>query len=239
METNQITTTKGSSITIPEMWAGDNLGENKPAYPNLLLMQPSSNLVAQGVANAGDIVDGSSKEVILKKGTPIEFFPIMLNSEWHRYKKNNPQDKDKWMKCEKLAMPPHGAGTKWTTEERLDGGYPTKEGRLLRVFIGIVGKLDLYPYMIVLKGMSTGAAIALLNHAERKVAQKKPYADTVFKMVTGPKEFGGKTQQAIDILPSRSAKPEELKIAIEWRQSLLTMRDKVLAQEEDDSGAAF
>jgi len=55
--------------------------------PKVLLMQGLSELVDQGVARAGDIVENIDNEVLAKRGDPLTFIAFYWSKEWLHFKK--------------------------------------------------------------------------------------------------------------------------------------------------------
>lgn len=209
------------------IWGGDNVQSEDISIPSILLMQATNNLVASGVANVGEIIDSSTKEVLAKRNEAMEFIPLMANTEWVMQQKD---EKNQWRKVKVVEGPPEAVGRKWTLETVVDG-KPTKFSKVLHVFLAIPGKMDEMPRYLSLKGMSVGAAQTIGTHVFMKNKFQKPIADTVFKLSNSAHSFNGITQLAFEVSKLRPTTQEELTTACQWREMLVGQKSKVVLDD--------
>ena len=77
-KTKELTTTKTTGITThtDTAWGTEGVDNADVLVSRIHLLQNSSKAVAAETANAGDIIDTVTSEVIVKKGETVEFIPI-------------------------------------------------------------------------------------------------------------------------------------------------------------------
>lgn len=78
---------KTTAVAVPEnlkgSWGSEGVDSSDILIPRLLLMQPISERVGEGVAQAGDIIKSTTGEVLAPKGKTMEFIPIKTFKTWN------------------------------------------------------------------------------------------------------------------------------------------------------------
>lgn len=82
---NELTTTQTTELTTAQdlsAWGQADVSASDLVLPKILLMQGLSELVAQGNAKMGDIINSLTSEVIGGEKSPIKILPFFCRKSW-------------------------------------------------------------------------------------------------------------------------------------------------------------
>ena len=86
MSTKAIEVKKEAALAVPTelqgSWGSEGISNSDILIPRLLLMQGTSEAVADGAAAQGDILRSTTKKVLAKKGESLQFIPLMSFKTW-------------------------------------------------------------------------------------------------------------------------------------------------------------
>lgn len=207
--------------------------------PNLVIVQPTSKLAA----NAGEIVDLNTKQVVAQTGKPLNFVPLWFFKSWeifHEDKQNNREYQGKEIFGPKNAL--------WKWEEPMaDGG---KIRRYLNTNVFMILEKDLEApmpqlYLFRFKGKSTNEGKKLLTFWTNAKNYKQIPFSYVFSvtpsLVTDQKGkyFVATLANVMDGDKYRTISGEALKVAAGWvkmiQTNLAAMTSAQLTVDDEDT----
>lgn len=221
-------TTKETNLPAAPMsaWGAENITSDDITVPVILLMQPLSQYVTDGVAKPGTMIDSLSKEKVLgdeKKAVEVIIFGSFKTwREEHdgKYKRTIP-----WG--------PDNASFPW--EEELEDGTVVERDLVQNFYVLTtedIAKGEAFPYVVKFKGMSMQAAKQLGTHLKKLQTLNKPSASKVFSLKTRKDSNDKGTFWVFEPVVLRDSTDVEMATAYTWYKTLQSASVKVHDEDE-------
>lgn len=224
--------TQGQMVAVPAgSWGGEQASSKDMVIPRINLMQDISQLVKDGKARAGQIVNGATGEVLADKGAKVEIIPILTFAEWLLYdvvdghggkKKLNYTGK---LVCDK-------SNENWPNEAIING-KPISRTRQINVLCLRPELIDELPFIVSFKKTGTMAGKKLSTHFQVSAMKGAPAARQVFNLSAVVGTFDGHTFHKFDVETGRAATQDEVATAYHWYQLFNQGAAKVADETEE------
>lgn len=207
-------------------WGGEDISTEDIVIPKIMLMQPMSDLVTDGVAKIGEFRDSLNTSRILGYTTekPVEFIVFGTFKRWMEFKDKEFQRAFVWT--------PENAELK--TEEITEAGELITRDVSLNFYCLLPDDIEsgeAFPYVISCRMTSKQAGKDLSTHIKKLQMFKKPSAAKVF-VLTATKETNDKgTFFVLHTAVGRDATATEQAAAYEWYK--LLGKSKVRVDDSD------
>lgn len=194
-------------------WGAENVSSKDLIIPKILLMQGMSQLVADGKAAVGQLIDSVSGELLGDRSKPMPFIPFYTFKTWITSKK-------KGEKYEYVGQTPMDATNEDLPVEFSEGADLFRRDRCINVYVltpaALEKKEGIIPYMISFRRTSYQAGKKLSTHIAKLADFNQPPAARNFLLSVGTKENEKGKFGVFDIEMKEATKPEHLKIAYDW-----------------------
>jgi hypothetical protein len=215
----------------PELaaWGASPIDEKDIVIPRLLLMQPGSDLVTDGKASFGHVINSLTGEKIADMQTPFKVLPFMLKKSWVEYEAPAKKgDKKRFLRT--YAVAPDNKDQKYEGEEKNDEGKTIKITRdlCMNFYVLLPSELDRggeLPYILTFRrtALKDGKKLATQMYVTNYGAQLPPPALIVTVAVKKQATDAG-TWCTPDVLLSpdatkRSSK-EQIEAALKWFKTI-------------------
>lgn len=210
-----------------QAWGSEGLDLADVKIPKLLLMQPTSELVAAGKANVGEIIRSTTGEVVVPRGQSVRIIPLLSRKTWRIMEKEG--EKFEWRRNEPCTEENKNRKFTWTdpetkTEWRADRtlGFfcllPGDIEREVAALEGATGDLTaaLIPVLLEFTRSSYGAGRDLATHFATARMAKKPPASWGLLLGAETKKNDKGTFQIFTITKGEKTPELSLKKAHEW-----------------------
>ena len=229
----------------PQNWGNEAVAPTDVLIPKVLLMQGISDLVADRKANAGDIVDSTSQEVLLsmdeiEKGKRLEVIPLKMfkNVVIEEYDSK----KNKWKYLRTQDYRPNDEKNLWEFEE--DGkklrGNVTLNYYVLRA--DQTSQPDALPYVLSFRRTSRKAGQLIATYFMKcNMAKVPPASKTILIGSEGQTNKDGEPFKVFTAQEGKQTSKEQLAVAYNWFvmiQKGLTKVDETDVQSEEVGGAS-
>lgn len=209
-------------------WGGEDISNEDIIIPKILLMQPMSELVTDGVARIGEFRDSMNKDRKLgDEKTAVELIIFGTFKTWLEFKDDEYLSTKQWS--------PQNADLK--LEEVVEDGSIIRRDKVLNFYCLIPGDIasgEPFPFVLSCRRTSAMAGKTINTHIKKLQMFKKPSAAKVFAL-TSRKETNDKgTFFVSEINVLRDSTPEELTAAYEWYKALA--KSKVRVDDSDLTG---
>jgi len=212
-------------------WGDSPISANDIIIPRLLLMQGQSDLVIDGKAVTGDIVDNSTQTVVAKPGEPMELIPFHVEKLWIVSRKKKGASRFEFEKFIPVTL--QNEKMEWNMKE---GDEEIKNEYSFQVYF-LNPKDPSIPFIATFKSTSlrTGKALMTQMYVRNAAAGLVPAAYVV--ELSSHKEKNDQGNFAVwDCKPSRKSTAEELTAALTWLKTVRSGKTRV--SEEADLSAA-
>jgi hypothetical protein len=210
---------KNSPQTVVKNW-GQKFNAANIIMPKIILQQKMSELVEDGKAKPGDLVDNLTDEVLAPVGKPLEIIPFRTETVW--MEKHN---------GEFAGVKPYD-GQELPFDEEKDGVTIVRD-KVMNAFVLIPGITDV-PYIIPFRRTSYKAGRKIETRLYRNVlGGLNPCA---FAMNLTAKKVDGKkgTYFVVDAATGRKANNDEAILCYRFNESVLSGQRKVDYSEEKE-----
>jgi len=152
-------------------WGTENIDASQLTIPKILCMQGLSQMVADGDAQMGDIVDSLTGERLgcgrEKDFAPLDFVPLYSFQEWVVYEK---MKNGELQFIEKVPFGPDNASWKWDTEDQ-------KRVVVMNFYVMLEKDLDdegALPYLLSFRSTSYKAGKKLATLVKKGALAQRP-----------------------------------------------------------------
>lgn len=209
-------------------WGGEEISNEDIIIPKILLMQPMSELVTDGVARIGEFRDSMNKDRKLgDEKAAVELIVFGTFKTWLEFKDDEFLATKIWT--------PQNADLK--LEEIMEDGSIIRRDKVLNFYCLIPGDIaagEPFPFVLSCRRTSAMAGKTINTHIKKLQMFKKPSAAKVFAL-TSRKETNDKgTFFVSEINLLRDSTPEELSVAYDWYKALA--KSKVRVDDSDLTG---
>lgn len=206
-------------------WGGEEISNEDMVIPKILLMQPMSELVTDGVAKIGEFRDSLNTDRVLGNDKePVELIIFGTFKTWLEFKDGEYLSTKKWTP-ENAELP---------RDEILEDGSVISRDKVLNFYCLVPKDIsggEPFPFVLSCRRTSATAGKELNTHIKKLQMFKKPSAAKVFAL-TSYKETNDKgTFFVSQVKVLRDSTTEEQAIAYEWYKALA--KSKVRVDESD------
>lgn len=207
-------------------WGGEDISNTDIIIPKILLMQPMSELVTDGIAKIGEFRDSlNTARVLGDEKAPVEVVVFGTFRTWMTFKDG-----------EYLNTIARDASNEALPREEIEegSGAAITRTQILNAYCLMpkdIASGEAFPFVLSFKSTSYTAGKALMTHIKKLQMFKKPSAAKVF-LVSCHKETNDKgTFFVPDIAVLRDSTEAEMAQAYEWYK--LIARSKVKVDDSD------
>ncbi len=224
--------TQSTDLAMPTgSWGGEQASSKDMILPRLNLMQDISKLVKDGKARAGQIVNGSTGEVLGGVDQKIEIIPVLTFAEWLLYDVVESKGKMKDEYTGKLLCDKTNENL---PSEDMVNGKPIKRVRQINVLCISPSHLDELPFLVSFKKTGTMAGKKLSTHFQVCAMKGAAAAGTVFNLFSSLSTFDSYTFYRFEVETARRANDSEIKTAFEWYKMFNAGAAKVADEAVDE-----
>jgi hypothetical protein len=228
---------EASALAMPEnlkgSWGTEGVDSTDIKIPAMRMCQQMSERVAEGKAQAGDVVLSTRQDVLCPKGQAVEFIPLMTFKTWQLSKKVN----GKFLFQKTEPMTPENVNSEWSWEE---DGEEWKRTRVLNFYCLLPSDIEkeikaleavkrgempdpddaLLPVLMSFRSTSYDAGKDLATHFKKAEHFSLPPAVTTFKLTTELIKGDQGHYYVYRVEKSRKTTTEELTVAKGWFDTL-------------------
>ena len=219
-------------------WGGSPITSQDIILPRLLMMQPMSDLVTEGEAAFGDIIESLGNKKLGDFKTPLEIIPFYLQKVYVEYDVTNGTGQDKKF----LRMVPITASNDnlpYDDEEKNDDGkmIPVMRDRCMNYYVLIPTEIDAgtsLPHVLTFRRTSikAGKKLATQMYIKNKDAGLPPPA--VMCEISVNKTSNDKGTFAImDVDFTTKTKDEHIAVAKKWVRTIIAGEAKIHEESFD------
>ncbi len=202
-------------------WGGEEIANEDLVIPKILLMQPMSVLVTEGIAKIGEFRDSLNKDRSLGSDkSPVEIIVFGSFKTWIEYK-DGEYDTTKKMDATNADLP---------LEEILEDGSVITRDKVLNFYNLVAGDIssgEAFPFVLSCRRSSYQTGKKLSTHIKKLQMFKKPSAAKVFSLSSRKETNEKGTFFVTDVEVLRDATSEEMATAYEWYKLLAKAKVKV------------
>ena len=236
-----------ANVNVPAIagemdWGYDQTtSEDDVIIPKLLLMQKTSQLVDDETSDAGvgDIVRSTTKEVLAKKGSPVEFIPLTTFKTWVNYDLSGSSPKFAGIEpCtndnKDLPWEYEVDGKEMRRDMTLNFYVLLKDDLVKHVEATELGSSAfLFPCLITFSRTSYRAGKILASHFFQCGHNRVPAPATTYKLTSERKSNDSNSWYVMDVVRSGETDPLLLNECREWWQILHTNSKSVKVDHSD------
>lgn len=222
------------AVAVPnQAWGAENVTSEQIIIPKIMLMQPMSELVTEGIARIGEFRSSLEKDRVLGSDkSPVELIVFGSFNTWQVFIDGEYA----------TTVPITVENVHAAREEVGPNGEKITRARVLNFYCLLPSDIksgEAFPFVLSCKGTSEKAGRTLSTHFMKLKMFNKPTAAWVFG-VKSVKETNDKgTFFVMDIEKLRDSTSEELTQAYQWYKVLQTAAVKVDDSSEKSVGSTF
>ena len=194
-------------------WGGEQASSKDMIIPRINLMQDISKLVKDGKAKAGQIVNGTTGEVMGGVDKKIEIIPVLTFAEWLNYEVTEERGKKKDIYVGKMLCDKTNENL---PTEGFENGKPIRRVRQINVLCLEPSKLDELPFIVSFKKTGTMAGKKLSTHFQVCAMKGAVAAGTVFNLFSSLSTMDSYTFYRFEVETGRRATEPEVATAYKW-----------------------
>lgn len=200
-----------TALAVPDQaWGAENVTSEQIIIPKIMLMQPMSELVTEGIARIGEFRSSLEKDKCLGSDkSPVEVIIFGSFNTWNVFIDNEYA----------TSVPITVDNVHSPREEVGPNGEKITRSRVLNFYCLLPKDIksgEAFPFVLSCKGTSEKAGRTLSTHFMKLKMFKKPTAAWVFG-VKSVKETNDKgTFFVMDVEKLRDSTPEEVAAAYDW-----------------------
>lgn len=221
----------GSSV---DDWGGSEMSGRDIVIPKLLLMQSTSDMVADGKAKLGDIIDSLTGEILGGLDKPIQFIPFHMEKVWIISSKKPTDSRFNFEKYEPVTAQNQG----YPFIEKI-GDIEMKYEYTLQFYVLRPEDMSL-PYVVSFKSTSSraGKILSTQMFVRNKAAGLVPPAYTMGLGSHKDKNDQG-TFAVMDVKAERKSTQEEIESAFNWFKIIKEGKTQVAPEQTTDNRTGF
>ena len=239
-----------TAVAPPEetgSWGAEGIDSTDILIPRLLLMQPLSELVGEGDAQAGQIIKSTSQEVLYDGKKPFEFIPVMSFKTWRIMELKD--GKYEFKRIEPLTAENVNEPYEW-----MDGNQQFRRDRTLSFYVllpseikkeiaafkkiekGILPDVDdcLIPCLLSFMRTSSPAGKELATFAKKAQHFGLPIASYTFELFSEFEKNDKGNYHVFKVKRKRSSTPEEIAVCKKWNTTLTQATNIKIDDSLDD-----
>lgn len=206
-------------------WGGEDIGNDDIIIPKILLMQPMSELVTDGIARIGEFRSSLDKDQVLGDDkTPVELIVFGSFKTWIEFKDGE------YLTTKKMTA----ENTELPQEEVMEDGSVITRDRVINYYCLNTKDIESgepFPFVLSCRRTSYTAGKTIATHIKKLQMFKKPSAAKAFNL-TSRKETNDKgTFFILDVEVKRDSTEKEMLAAYEWYKVL--QKAKVRVDDSD------
>lgn len=208
---NELVKTENTAVATTGMSMLDELGVSASdlTIAKILLMQSTSELVGDGKANFGDMINSVTGEKLGQIDKPVEIIPLSVNKTWVVFDMSSGQP-------EFMRVEPFTAANASQTWEGEEDGKPIRRDQSINFYVLLgsdVASGEAFPLMVSFRRTSYAAGKALVTQIlKQRMFKKSEYSKTVLLDASRQKN-GTNTFAIFEVKPGRATTPEEQETA--------------------------
>lgn len=223
----------GAVQTYEEAWGTEGIDSTDIIIPRISMAQNMSEVVSDRKAQIGDIYLSTTKEVIAKAGTPVEFIPLMHYKTWSLTEKVN--GKSELRGQEPFTPQNMMAPYKWTDEKT---GNEWERSKCLNFFVLLVPQIkkskdEAFPCILSFRKSSYHGGKVLVSHFAQARKAKKPAASATFKLSSKTEKGDLGTYQVFVVEHTDKPTPKDIldSVCKDWYHTIASQRNQVKVDE--------
>lgn len=240
MSTSDLLVKESSGNTLANMndvdaWGKQELSSSDIIIPRLLVMQGMSDMVTDGKAKFGEIVDNLEEKRVGGFDEPVEIIPFMLERVW---RVQSAAGKGELLKT--IPIDSNPASLTYNDNLPFEGtdeetGEDVKNYRAFRFYVLLASDVkegSVLPYMIEFKSTSlkAGKKLATTMFTKNRAANLSPAAKA-FDLSVSKQQNDQGTYAVFDVKSTRLSSKEEIEQAFTWYKVLNQGSHKVAEEE--------
>ena len=202
-------------------WGSEDIGSDDITIPKILLMQPMSELVTDGIAKIGEFRSSLEKDKKLGDAeTPLEVITFGSFKTWIEFKDGE------YLATKKFT--PENA--ELPLEEVAEDGAIITRDKVLNFYCLVpkdVTNNEAFPFVLSCRRTSYNAGKTIATHIKKLQMFKKPSAAKVFTLKSNKETNDKGTFFTIQVDVGRDSTKTELETAYEWYKLLAKSKVKV------------
>lgn len=214
-----------------QTWGAEEISNEDIIIPKIMLMQPMSELVTDGIASIGEFRDSLNKDKkIGDSKTPVSIIVFGSFKTWVEFKDGE--------YLTTKPMTPENSGL--PQEEIVEEGAVITRDRVMNFYClrpEDIEAGEAFPYVLACRRTSYGAGKKIATHLKKLQMFRKPAAAKVFSLSSRKETNDKGTFFVMDIDVKGDSTNEQVKAAYIWHQALNSQRDGVKIDDGDLSPA--
>lgn len=212
MSNELVKTEETKALSVSSAMEELGISASDLSIPKLHCMQSTSELVGEGQAKPGELVNSMTKEILGGYDKPIEIIPLFANKTWVYYDMSTGQPK--FMRIE--PMTPATENLPW---DDIENGIKIRRDACLNFFVLLnkdAEEDECFPYVISFKRTSYAAGKALATHLLKLKMFRKPVFDKTVILSSRKEKKDTNTYAVLGIAVGKSASEKARNAAQLW-----------------------
>jgi hypothetical protein len=206
--------------------------------PKILLMQNTSEMVGDGKAKLGDVINSQTLEILGSVDKPISFIPLKLYKTWRVYDMS--QGQPSFLRQD--AVSATNEKLPWEDVEEVEGKQvPIRRDLCMNFFVLLMSEVEegtAFPCVVSFKRTSMQAGRQLATHLFKMACLNRlPYSQTQVLKVTRQKQDTN-TYAVFEIGKGAELSLAHKEVAATWVANLAQIAYKVDEADETEAPAA-
>lgn len=223
----QVSTAVATSATDLNDWGAGEISQKDLVIPKILVMQGLSDLVGEGKAALGDLVENVSNEKLGSFDKPVEVIPFHMTKAWIVSRRKAGESKFEFEKYEDYKV-----GQEFPFEVQ-EGGDTVKYEYNLQFYVLRPEDMSM-PYVISFKSTSlrAGKVLSTQMYVRNKASGLAPAAFVMSLSSKREKNDKG-TFAVLEVAPKRRTSADEEREALNWYKVIKAGNHQVAAETVD------
>ena len=228
MDTNSLSVKASSEVANMadvSAWGSQELSSQDIVIPRLLIMQGMSEMVTEGKAKFGDIIDNLEEAVVGSFDTPVEIIPFKLERVWRVQKAAGKGELIRTIPIVSNPESPDFNDNMPYDDADKETGEAIRNFRAFRYYVVLAKDVEegtfTLPYMVEFKSTSlkAGKKLATTMYTKNRAAGLSPAA-RVFELSLSKQSNDNGTFAVFDVKATRASNKDEQSHAFDWFKQL-------------------